>query len=1094
MRTHRGHGARRRTSARRWPVLAIAVIIVSATAGSHQARERAPVVQKPGERQPVSINRTVPRVSAPPLRPVFSSDPEQAEISRARVFPEPLVPLGTPSREENRALAAAVNAYADAGQPLMVEPFLEFLQAHPASAWRPSLLANLGMVHKASGYYTRALTAWADAWELTHGDSSAHGRAVADMAAASALDVLAALGHRPGLDRWFERIGERALSGPAASRAARAREARAFIEAHPERVIASGPKAVEILLQWRAASASGTPRDTPPGVPAVLRNYLPTADGTSLAEVRALAAEAGVPLKAVRRQLGAPLETPAIVHLGFNHFSAVLEELDGRFRVRDPALGGERWMPREALDEEMTGYALVPAGWPAPGWAEVSEAEAAAVIGHSCPPGIPDPDECPCPEGEPGMPTYSLHPTQASVLLSDTPLGYSPPRGPGVSLQLRYNSREENQPQIFPFAHVGTRWTLNWVSYLEEVPFTTFNSGTTLAYAQPAHVAVHVPQGGVERSAYPFPDGTYPRHHRSGAVLARVSSTPVIYERRHTDGSKEVYARSDGGVPGMRRVFLTSMVDPSGQALAFTWDAQVRLVALTDALGQVTTLHYDGADPLAVTRVTDPFGRVARFTYDAAGRLETVTDVIDLPSRFVYGEAQFIAALQTPYGTTTFRQPLMTGQYNRAVEAMDPLGGVERVEFHWSNGPVPATAPPADVPPGFENRNVDLNAIMSLHWAKGRDVTNVQEATASRWLLNSLDWVWDPGWTVAVPHTVQRPGEARSWYLYTGATARPSRVVRRLPDGTVYDEQAAYNYQDHVTWTRDPVGRETTYTYAANGIDLLEVRNTTGGAHRPAGQLRELHGPPAADDDGCGGADDYDDVQRVRAGADVHERQAGNDDLREVPLHRALGPTERGPLEHLRAEIDHRGVECQQLVLEAKLLRARDRLTACEQLIEHLLVQLPRPMRVGVGQRRALRRRIHEPQMGQLALTTGQAAAYLAKRVRAPELTEQHRHELAPAREPTRVALGFRHDDGLLKLGPWKKLEQLAKNAAESCHTGRPPVNAVNCRKSATSYVGASDPLRHSRRAKGLSGNNCDIWSWCNGMDGGSSRRGTDGV
>lgn len=37
-----------------------------------------------------------------------------------------------------------------------------------------------------------------------------------------------------------------------------------------------------------------------------------------------------------------------------------------------------------------------------------------------------------------------LHPVQASVLIADAPMGYSPPRGPAVHLQLRYNHREEN--------------------------------------------------------------------------------------------------------------------------------------------------------------------------------------------------------------------------------------------------------------------------------------------------------------------------------------------------------------------------------------------------------------------------------------------------------------------------------------------------------------------------------------------------------------------------------------------------------------------------------------------------------------------------
>jgi hypothetical protein len=129
------------------------------------------------------------------------------------------------------------------------------------------------------------------------------------------------------------------------------------------------------------------------------------------------------------------------------------------------------------------------------GWRAVSKSEADTVVGRSCPAGIPDPHDCPCPESEPGMPTYSLHPTQASVLLSDTPLTYSPPRGPGISLQLRYNHREENQPQIFSFANIGVRWSLNWLAYVEEVPFTMFGHGTSLQFSQPKHLAVHVPEG-----------------------------------------------------------------------------------------------------------------------------------------------------------------------------------------------------------------------------------------------------------------------------------------------------------------------------------------------------------------------------------------------------------------------------------------------------------------------------------------------------------------------------------------------------------------------------------------------------------------------
>jgi hypothetical protein len=78
--------------------------------------------------------------------------------------------------------------------------------------------------------------------------------------------------------------------------------------------------------------------------------------------------------------------------------------------------------------------------------------------------------------------------------------------------------------------------------------------------------------------------------------------------------------------------------------------------------------------------------------------------------------------------------------------------------------------------------------------------------------------------------------------------------------------------------------------------------------------------------------------------------------------------------------------------------------------------------------------------MRELPLTAGEAAANLTQRVRMAELTEQHRDELTPTRKAAGVPVGVSRDDDALKLGPWKKLEQLIEDAAESRHRGEPPV------------------------------------------------------
>ena len=178
-------------------------------------------------------------------------------------------------------------------------------------------------------------------------------------------------------------------------------------------------------------------------------------------------------------------------------------------------------------------------------------------------------------------------------------------------------------------------------------------------------------------------------------MLAKVSADLIRYERRLPDGGRQVFSQSDGVVGTGRRVYLTDVIDSQGLTLHFTYDASLRIVAITDAAGLVTTLSYElAADPLKITKVTDPYGRSATLTYNAAGQLASITDAINLTSSFIYGAGDFIVSMTTPYGTTRFAHEtdaLHTNNF-RFVQATDPLGGTERAEFHWSN---PAIGPAA---------------------------------------------------------------------------------------------------------------------------------------------------------------------------------------------------------------------------------------------------------------------------------------------------------------------------------------------------------------------------------------------------------------
>lgn len=272
----------------------------------------------------------------------------------------------------------------------------------------------------------------------------------------------------------------------------------------------------------------------------------------------------------------------------------------------------------------------------------------------------------------------------------------------------------------------------------------------------------------------------------------------------------------------------------------------MRLVAVTDALGQVTTLEYlDGADPLRLTKVTDPFGRIATVTYDADGRIETLTDVVAMTSRVADAPDDFIQALTTPYGTTAFRRSaeISTLSGFRRIEATDPDGGTERVEYHMSPTPgVAASVPSGEVPTGFTALNQGLATYNSLHWDKKAMAEApgvLSRATLTHWLLREPQAYGLPAWVVArsVPHSVKKPLENRIWYRYpsqanyltAGTGTQPAEVARLLENGTTQSALATYNTRGMVTSKTDPLGRQTTYSYAANGIDLLEVRQVNGG-------------------------------------------------------------------------------------------------------------------------------------------------------------------------------------------------------------------------------------------------------------------------
>ena len=816
----------------------------------------------------VANGGTVP-LGAAAASSVSSVDrPALAKVRSSRLFFEPMVPaVAAPDERESGALAQALDAFARAGHletQERVRPLLEFLKTFSDSTWRGALLLNLGQHFQTHGYVTRALEAYRAAWATLKQEKGEEVRPLADRALAEQISLLARLGQQPELEALLLQADQRPLTGTAAEKIGAARAGLWIMQNRPEHAFVCGLRALETMAQIGHQTA--TRED--------FEGLRPGPKGTNLQQLLSGPLAHRLGLQAVKRSPGASWLAPAILHWKQGHFSVLLEVEGNACRVLDPVFGAARWISRAALEEETSGYQLIAKASMLPDWNRVSPNEAALVWGRGYSDNGPD-DGCgrggsggPCNScgggpggggpggggpggggpggggpggggpgggdgpgdgaGGPPMATYTGYIGAVSLAVSDTPVGYAPPRGPAMGFTVGYYQRDARYPQTPNFSNLGSRWSFSWTCYLLE----TMPAGASV----PSAVELH---RGLDPKSYLYTDfdattkTSAPQFFRHDRMVLRADGS---YELQRGNGSKEIYSFADG-TTSPRRLFMTQLVDAAGNAATLGYDAQFRLVTITDALQQVTTLSYEAAGrPYFITQITDPFGRIARFTYDGNGRLEQITDVIGLKSTFTYGDgvsADFMTTLTTPYGTHAFTKG--ESGTTRWLEAVDPLGSRERWEFRHQAPGIPYNDPQAPVGAG----NWDNWYRNGFFWNKRAMALYPGDYTKAE--IYQFLHIQTPNYSnVASPLLQSRklPLENRDWYFYpgqasyrgphwVGTSSLPSRIARMLPGGIEQNRTFEYNAWGKTTKITDPAGRQTSYVYSADGIDLLEVRNTS---------------------------------------------------------------------------------------------------------------------------------------------------------------------------------------------------------------------------------------------------------------------------
>ncbi|KAA0690914.1 peptidase C39 [Neorhizobium sp. P12A] len=776
---------------------------------------------------------------------------------------EPLIPTHGTSPAEDQDLSFALEAFRHRSTPSDLSSLTTFLAAHPNSGWSSALWTNVGLADLHDGYFSNAIVALDNAWSEGDDATSPEGHALVDRSIGELANLEASLGKTEDLRALFERLGNRKVSGSATELIQTARETLALAGNEQAHLFNCGPLALRALMLALEAN---------PSTVNFLQFYNPGPNGTTLAEVAGLADGLKLAYRLVHRLPGDAVPVPAIVHWKVGHFATITSKENGRYHIRDAVFpNADIWMTPEALDAEASGDFLVPAAAVFDDrWKSITIAEAASVHGRgetyqtrkgdAGDPLANGPGSTPADPKSPVVPpTAGNNPNQShwnssgqndnndpsagcplcvvnikessvSVTLSDMPVGYVPPIGPSMKVSLSYNQREDSQPANFDYYNISQKWTLNWQSYVIDDPT---NPG--------ANVSRVLGSGGAfYYLGYDAVHHSFAAQDDDGSILSFTSQTAISYHRQLRDGSVEVYEQSDGSVAYPRKIFLTKVIDPQGNAATLHYDRLKRLTSVTDAVGRNTTFSYEiDGRPLLVSSITDPFGRRAKLTYDELGRLISITDILGLTSSFTYDANSLINSLTTPYGTSNFSYTAPgTSAPPRFVQITDPLGNKEREEW-LEPAPIPGSDPVATVPVGMPvaPTNGYLVYRNSFHWDKSAYVTaNCGDSGGCDYTKARIrHFVHMPGSTIkgTAIESEKYPLENRVWYNYPGQTDstgsvyggsynRPIAIGRVLDDGTTQISSYAYDSNGNITQATDPYGRTIYYSYT-DGIDIAAV-------------------------------------------------------------------------------------------------------------------------------------------------------------------------------------------------------------------------------------------------------------------------------
>jgi RHS repeat-associated protein len=784
--------------------------------------------------------------------------PTIQEIVLAAFFDRPLMPVREPTAFENEQLLLALQNLAQRTVRDDFSSLTTFAEAHPGNPWAPAIETQLGREFYRTGHYSRAIGMWQHVWDSNRSERGQVSTTLANQAGSELGMMYARLGRMTELRALLDELQKRPEHGKVPRAIRGATEGLWSMEHRPEVSFRCGPLALDRICFATDRAKAGN---------SLIQNSASTTNGFSARQVADLSRQLGMNYRVAFRNPGAPLILPAVVHWKVGHYAALIARDGALLRADDPTFGNKTWLSDAALDQEGSGYFLVRSGPLPAGWRRVSDTEAAGVWGRgttlqSDPDSTTEYDQTAhsC-GGGPGMASWNITLLLANLHAEDTPVGYTPPVGPPMYFTVSYDAVDALGLQTVPYSNVAPDWRINWLAWITDDPM---NPAGDIQFAADGG-------GTLTFTDYNPTNQIFKNLFRNRADLVRTGTNS--YEVRYPDGSKKIFDLPDGAVGSTRKIYMTAVVDPTGNAATIQFEFPGKISSVTDAIGQQTKLHYDfaytaylpipdppylvafpGTNTFLLTSVEDPFGRTATFTVNSptnfnieAGvpivsaswaQMTNIVDAVGLQSGFTYA-GPFMTSLTTPYGQTQFTPGSYNGLYRANwIEITYPNGEKERVEYSEIEGNgIPSSESLSIVPKGVPVRNYILYGRNTYYWdrkayAAGYSPLDYTGARVYHW-AHGLDY------TTASPilESYKAPRENRVWLNYNGqvnasfagTSDRPTEIARTMEDGTTQLYQFAYNPLGNPTQAIDPLGRTFSLAYSTNDVDLIEMRQTRAG-------------------------------------------------------------------------------------------------------------------------------------------------------------------------------------------------------------------------------------------------------------------------